>query len=238
MLQAKKKEFEFDFATLSAKGRGARGNILTKYPIRKITVKSKGESTLGALKIWWDSATGRLITSEYGQLLGAFEDDDRIVAFYKNGSYEMTNYELHNRFEPKDVLEIGQFDPDAVITAVYYDGERVAVYAKRFRIDTSTLNSRFDFVNNHKNSELLYFTLHPEPKIKYGLSDKKGNILENELEFKTMDVMGRHAVGNKISDQKINGIVYISPEIIYEEEIIENSDNQDPDDSDFQTTLF
>jgi topoisomerase-4 subunit A len=236
--KAKKKEFEFDFASIVSKGRGARGNILTKYPVRKITVKSKGESTLGALKIWWDSATGRLNTSEYGQLLGAFEDDDRIIAFYRNGSYEMTNYELHNRFEPKDVLEIGLFDPEAIITAVYYDGERVAVYAKRFRIDTSTLNSRFEFVNAHKNSELLYFSMHPEPKIKYNFTDKKGNAQELELDFKTMDVMGRHAVGNKISDQKINGIVDISPEITEEEEIIENSDNQDPDGGDFQPTLF
>jgi topoisomerase-4 subunit A len=236
--KAKKKEFEFDFASIVSKGRGARGNILTKYPVRKITVKSKGESTLGALKIWWDSATGRLNTSEYGQLLGAFDEGDRIIAFYRNGSYEMTNYELHNRFEPKDVLEIGQFDPEAVITAVYFDGERVAVYAKRFCIDTSTLNSRFEFVNGHKNSELLYFSMHPEPKIKYSFTDKKGNTIENELDFKAMDVMGRHAVGNKISDQKISSITDISPEITEEEEIVENPDNDEPDATDFQPTLF
>jgi topoisomerase-4 subunit A len=236
--KAKKKEFEYDFATLTVKGRGARGNVLTKYPIRKITVKSKGESTLGALKIWWDSATGRLNTSEYGQMLGAFEEDDRIIAFYHNGTYEMTNFELHNRFEPKDVQYIGQFDPDTIITSIYYDGEREAVYAKRIRIDTTTLNSRFEFINAHKNSELLFFTLHPEPKIKYLFIDKKGNTQELEIDFNTVDVMGRNAVGNKLSDQKPKEIIDISPEIAEEEEISTQDDSDDDNNDEIQPTLF
>jgi topoisomerase-4 subunit A len=237
--KAKKKEFEYDFSTLTVKGRGARGNVLTKYPIRKITVTSKGESTLGALKIWWDSATGRLNTSEYGQMLGAFEEDDRIIAFYQNGTYEMTNFELHNRFEPKDVQYIGQFDPDTVITSIYYDGEREAVYAKRFRVDTTTLNSRFEFINAHKNSQLLYFSLHPEPKIKYSFKDKKGIAQESEIDFNTVDVMGRNAVGNKLSDQKPLEIIDISPEIVDEEEEITNQDDSSDDSgNDIQPTLF
>ncbi len=236
--KAKKKEFEYDFSTLTVKGRGARGNVLTKYPIRKITVKSKGESTLGALKIWWDSATGRLNTSEYGQMLGAFEEDDRIIAFYQNGSYEMTNFELHNRFEPKDIQYIGQYDPDTVITSIYYDGEREAVYAKRFRVDTTTLNSRFEFINAHKNSQLLYFSLHPEPKIKYSFKDKKGIAQESEIDFNTVDVMGRNAVGNKLSDQKPLEIIDISPEIVEEEEITIQDDSNDDSGNDIQPTLF
>jgi topoisomerase-4 subunit A len=237
--KAKKKEFEYDFSTLTVKGRGARGNVLTKYPIRKITVKSKGESTLGALKIWWDSATGRLNTSEYGQMLGAFEEDDRIIAFYQNGTYEMTNFELHNRFEPKDIQYIGQFDPDTVITSIYYDGEREAVYAKRFRVDTTTLNSRFEFINAHKNSQLLYFSLHPEPKIKYSFKDKKGIAQESEIDFNIVDVMGRNAVGNKLSDPKPLEIIDISPEIVDEEEEITNQDDSSDDSgNDIQPTLF
>lgn len=234
--KAKKKEFEYDFSSLTVKSRGARGNLLTKYPVRKITVKSKGESTLGALKIWWDSATGRLNTSEYGYLIGAFEEDDRIIAYYKNGTYEMTNFELHNRFEPKDIEQIGQYDPETVISVVYYDGERAAVYAKRFRVDTTTLNSKFEFMNHHKNSELLFFSLHPEPKITFNITDKKGQIIESELDFMDMDVMGRNAVGNKISDHKLQNLKDISPEIVAEEEEINNEIKDSADD--VQPTLF
>jgi topoisomerase-4 subunit A len=235
---AKKKEFEYDFAQLAVKGRGARGNVLTKYPVRKITVKSKGESTLGALKIWWDSATGRLNTSEYGLLLGAFGEEDRIVAVYKNGSYEMTNFDLHNRFEPKDIQYLSQFDADLVMSAVYYDGERETTYAKRFKIDTSSLNSKFEFINGHKNSELLFFSIHPEPKIKFETKDKKGNSLEMEFDLKTIDAMGRTAVGSKVSDFKISKVEDISPEIVEEEEEIipDPTDNLDGDDG--QPTLF
>jgi topoisomerase-4 subunit A len=231
---AKKKEFEYDFAQLAVKGRGARGNVLTKYPVRKITVKSRGESTLGALKIWWDSANGRLNTSEYGLLLGAFEEDDRIIAFYKNGSYEMTNYDLHNRFEPKDIQYISQFDPETIFNIIYFDGERECTYSKKIKLDTTTLNTKFEFINSHKNSELLFFSIHPEPKIKYEASDKKGKSQIQELNFSQLDVIGRTSLGTKISDQKINNIIDISPEITEDEEIPEE-ENTKTNDEDFPT---
>ena len=239
---AKKKEFDYDFAQLAVKGRGARGNLLTKYPIKKISVKSKGESTLGALKIWYDSSTGRLNTSEYGELLGAFEEDDKIIAVYKNGTYEMTNYDLLNRFEPKDLLNISQFDQDTVMTAVYYDGERESTYVKRFKVETSTLNTKFEFLsNNHKNTELLYFTLHPSPCIKFAYKDKKGNLVEADQTLHDFtDVMGWKALGSKLQDAKILNIIDVSPEITLEDEeiLIENEDDILENGEDTQPRLF
>lgn len=100
---AKKKEFEYDFAELAVKGRSSRGNIITKYPIRKIKVTQQGTSTLGAIKIWYDDTTGRINSSAYGKYVGAFEEEDKIIALYQDGSYELTNYELTNRFDPKQL---------------------------------------------------------------------------------------------------------------------------------------
>ena len=241
--KAKKKEFEYNFADLAIKGRGAKGNMLTKYPIRKITVKSKGESTLGALKIWYDTTTGRLNTSEYGDLLGAFEEEDRIIAFYNNATYEMTNFDLINRFEPKEVLYLGQFEPEMIFTAVYFDGERQNTYAKRFVVETTTLNSRFEFLpNNHKHTALLFLSTHPEPKIEFKVKTDKGKVIDNELELASFaDLMGWKAIGSKVSDFKILEIKDISPEIVEEEEneVAENIENtEDGDKDDGQVTLF
>src|SRR5690606_15757062 len=95
--KARIKSFDFDFAHLEIKGRNAQGNILTRYPIRKIELKKQGESTLGGIDIWYDDITGKLNTHEHGKKLGTFEGEDQILAIYKDGSYALTNYELTNR---------------------------------------------------------------------------------------------------------------------------------------------
>jgi topoisomerase-4 subunit A len=212
--KAKKKEFEYDFAELAVKGRSSRGNMLTKYPIRKITVTKKGESTLGALKIWFEPETGRLNTNEYGQFLGAFEEEDRILALYNDGNYEMTDFDLLNRFEPKDLVHIEQFDQETAITAVYYDGERKATYVKRFQIETTTLNSKFEFLpNNHRSTTLFFVSTHPEPKISFKVKDGSKTI-ENELSLNAVtEVMGWKAIGSKLSDLKLKDVKDISPEL-------------------------
>jgi len=88
--KARVKVFDFDFATLEIKGRAANGNILTKYPIRKIQLKVEGTSTLGGLDIYYDEHVGKLNTDQRGRKIGNFLGDDRIIAFYKDGSYELT----------------------------------------------------------------------------------------------------------------------------------------------------
>lgn len=212
--KAKKKEFDYDFAEIDVKGRGARGNILTKYPIRKITVKRKGESTLGALQIWFEPETGRLNTNEYGELLGAFEEEDKILALYKDGNYEMTDFDLLNRFEPKDLDHIEQFDEESVITAVYYDGERKSTYVKRFQIETTTLNSKFEFLpNSHRSTTLYFVSTHPEPKISFKVKDGKKTI-ENVLSLNAVaEVTGWKSIGSKLSDLKLKDVKDVSPEL-------------------------
>ena len=98
---ARIKEFDFYFETLDIKGRGSMGNQVTKYPVRSVKFKEKGAATLAGRKLWFDNIYGRLNADEKGILLGSFEADDKIIIFYKDGSYELTDLELTQRFDAR-----------------------------------------------------------------------------------------------------------------------------------------
>ena len=121
---AKKKEFEFDFSSLAIKGRSSTGNIVTKYPVRRIKQISQGVSTLGAIKIWYDENAGRLNTDGYGTFVDAFEEDDKILALYDDGNYELTNYDTANRYDAKKLVDIVKWTADRVVSVIYTDGIR------------------------------------------------------------------------------------------------------------------
>ena len=104
--KARKKIFEFDFSNLDVKGRGAGGNILTTYSVKKINLKKAGKSTLGGLDVWYDPMVGRLNYDQRGQLLGNFNTGDIVIAFYKDGTYETTSFELINRYDYNYLLDI------------------------------------------------------------------------------------------------------------------------------------
>lgn len=208
---ARKKQFEFDFSDLAIKGRGSKGNVLTKYPVRKVTLSEYGKSTLGALKIWMDEVSGRLNTDERGKLLGAFDTGDLILAIYKDGSYYVTDYELMQKFDVKDLWDIRKLDADTVVSAVHYDSSKGVTYVKRFQIETSTLKQKFVFISEHSRSKLLFATMDEEPRIQYimKVGSKK---MEGEINLKEfIDVKGWKALGNKLSDQRLTGIKKIIP---------------------------
>jgi topoisomerase IV subunit A len=206
---AKKKEFDYNFTELEVKGRGSRGNLLTKYPIRKIKFKKSGFSTLGALRVWLDENTGKLATQapmQQGRYLGQFEEQDRIVAFYKNATYQMHLCDLlATRFDVKETLIIEKFRPEVAVTVVYFDGERQATFAKRFLIDTTSIQQPFDVLpNQHAETQMLHLSTHPTPKIQYQIKIKGAKAMDNELNLaEFVDVMSRNAVGKKISDLRL-----------------------------------
>lgn len=205
--RAKKKEFDFDFADLAIKGRSSQGNVLTKYPIRKVTQKSVGSSTLGGRKIWYDETVGRLNVNERGDYLGEFDTDDHILVIYKDGSYELTDFELTNRYDINKVYLVTKLTEDVVITAVHYDGSQKDYYVKRFQIETSTVGKTFSFISDSANSKLVYASILPEPHIKYSaeLKGRKKEPMEvNLAEF--IDVKGWKALGNKLDRRKVSAI--------------------------------
>ncbi|MGB5928410.1 MAG: DNA gyrase/topoisomerase IV subunit A, partial [Cyclobacteriaceae bacterium] len=169
--KARIKVYDFDFGDLDIKGRGAGGNILTKYPVRSIVHKRLGESSLGGIEIWYDGAVGRLNTEERGKKLGTFLGDDSILVLYKDGNYELTSYELTNRYEPEKVLFINKFSPDNVVSAVYYDGAQKTHFVKRFQVETSTLNKKFNFISESRGSYLVVASTDKQPQVELEVID-------------------------------------------------------------------
>ncbi len=208
--RARKKVFDFDFSTLEVKSRGAGGNILTRYPVRKIQLKQEGKSTLGGVDIYYDESIGRLNRDQRGDYLGNFEGGDNILVIYKNGTYELTSFELTNRYEPEKVMLIEKFDPEKIITAIYLDGESKNSYIKKFKIETRTVNKRFPFISESKGSRLLFATSKPGVVLEVTLKKKRSKDIQ---EFKLDDlvgVKGWKAVGNKFSAYPVVKIREIS----------------------------
>ena len=158
---------------MEIKGRAAGGNILTRYPVRKVQFKMEGKSTLGGLNIYFDASVGRLNTDSRGRQIGNFLGDDKILVCYKNGDYELTSFELTNRYEATEVLLIQKFDSKKIIGAVYYDGVSKSFFVKRFTIETTTLNKRFNFISDHKQSYLKLVTTDAQAQVSVTFSKGK-----------------------------------------------------------------
>lgn len=132
----KKRSWEYDFGTLSVKNRASMGNIITKYPIHKITKVGSGVSTLGGLKIWFDTSVMRLNTDERGDFLGEFSGDDRIVSVTQNGYYRITGFDLSTHFDD-DTIFIRKFNPETTVSLAYFDADLGFGYLKRFNFELS-----------------------------------------------------------------------------------------------------
>ena len=207
--KARVKVFDFDFATIDIKGRGAGGNILTKYPVRKIVLKMEGVSTLGGLDIYYDPVVGRLNTDERGEWIGNYLGDDRILTIYKNGDYELTTFELTNRYDAANILLIEKFDPEKIISTIYFDGASKTHFVKRFQIETSTINKRFNFISDHKSSKLEIASTEKQPQVKATLLKNKEKIeMEYDLDI-LIDLKGWKAIGNKLSNYPVKKLELI-----------------------------
>ncbi|PZX54113.1 DNA gyrase/topoisomerase IV subunit A [Algoriphagus chordae] len=239
--KARVKVFDFDFSTIDIKGRGAGGNILTRHPIRKIQLKMEGVSTLGGIDIYYDPIVGRLNTDERGKLIGNFLGDDRILVCYKTGDYELTSFELTNRYEVANVLLIEKFDPDKVLSAIYFDGGSKTYYIKRFQIETTTLNKNFNFISDHKNSYLKLVSTEKQPQARVTLiKGKEEEVMEYDLDM-LIDIKGWKALGNKLSTYEVKDlslIESIKPEVKKESAKDENdTDSESDDDIEIGTTI-
>ncbi len=212
--KARVKVFDFNFADLEIKGRGAGGNIVTKYPVRKVQLKMEGKSTLGGLDIWYDDSVGRLNRDDRGELLGNFQSEDKILVIYKTGEYELTSFELTNRYEPGKIMLITKLEPDGVISAVHYDGASKTHYVKRFQIETSTMEKRFSFISEEKGSKLVMVTTVAQPQIEVHYTEK-GSRERKKVTYDMdmlIDVKGWKATGNKLSAHSVKKVVLLNSE--------------------------
>ncbi len=210
---AKIKQFDYDFSKLAIKGRESLGNMLTKYPVRKITLKSAGVSTLGGVDIWYDPTIGRLNRDGHGDHIGNFEPNDSILAIYASGNYELTNFELTNRYPAEEIMFLKKFEPQAIISAAYFDGSNKTNLIKRFRLETTSLDKKFLFISDHKASKLIAVTDNYSPNVQI---KHKPDGKTNELEIIPIDeiaeVRGWKALGSKLNYTKLVEVVFLDTE--------------------------
>ena len=210
---AKIKQFDYDFAKLAIKGRESLGNMLTKYPVRKITMKSAGVSTLGGVDIWYDPTIGRLNRDGHGDHIGNFEPNDSILAIYSSGNYELTNFELTNRYPAEEIMYLKKFEPQAIISAAYFDGSNKTHLIKRFHLETTSLDKKFLFISDHKASKLIAVTDNYAPNVQI---KHKPDGKTNELEIIPIDdlaeVRGWKALGSKLNYPKLVDLTFLETE--------------------------
>jgi topoisomerase-4 subunit A len=197
---ARIKELDFYFEEQEIKGRSSIGNIATKYPIKSVKFKEAGKSTLDAKKLWFDNKFGRLNTEEKGEYLGKFDAADRLLIIYNDGNYEITDQELTQRFDPEKVLLIEKFHPEKIVTAVYLDNEKLQYNIKRFKIETTTLHSKFFFIKEGKDNRLEIVSTIAEPVLV--VQSGRGQMVR-KAKFKVVklvEIMGWKAVGAKLTE--------------------------------------
>jgi len=197
---ARIKEFDFSFADLAIKGRSSMGNQVTKHPIKTVRFKEAGKATLSGRRLWFDEKFGRLSAEEKGLELGSFEPEDKILVIYSDGNYEITDLEMTQKIDPEKVLYIGKFFPEKILTAVYVDNEKKQYIVKRFRIETTTLKTKFLFIKEGEGNYVEAVTTDEEPVL--AVQQGRGAQVR-KAKFKITriaEVMGWKAVGSKLID--------------------------------------
>ena len=201
---------EYDFSQLLIKGRASRGNLVSKNPIQKIILKSKGISTIGGKDIWFDEDIQRLNEDGRGLHLGQFTDGDHILAIFKDGTYYTTTFDLSNRYQG-DLLKIEKFDPGKIYTALYYDKAVAAFYVKRFSFDVSD-NTPVSFISESKGSYLVALSddKHPQIEVTFGGRHEHRDP-ENIDAEEFIAKKGLQAKGKKTSALDVKSVRFIEP---------------------------
>ena len=205
----KKTSFEYDFSTLAIKSKTARGNLVSKNVIQKISLRSKGVSTIEGKDIWYDPDIQKLNDEEHGLYLGKFEADSKVLAIFRNGTFYTTSYELVNRYQG-DLLRIEKFDPDKTFTALYWDGESKSFYVKRFSFMVSD-NTPLSFISDNPKSHLVELSddLHPQYEISWKLEDKQPEDVDAE---EWIGKKGYAAKGKKCAAKgEVKSVRFIEP---------------------------
>ena len=211
----------------------SKGNILTKFPVHRITLKSQGHSTLGGRKVWFDPDVNRLNYDEHGRLLGEFFDDDQILVVLKNGDFYLTNFDLNNHYE-ENILRIEKFQPDKVWTCVLFDADNQGYpYMKRFLMEGTKRKQNYVGENPQSQQVLLSDVVYPLIRVTYGGADEYRGSEDIDAE-QFIAVKGFKAKGKRISTWQIESIEELEP-VRFPEEPEETEDaesTEEPEDLD------
>lgn len=222
---------ERNFSDIMIKGKTAKGNILTKENIHRISLKSHGHSTLGGRKVWFDPDVNRINYEEQGELLGEFNDNDSILVVLDDGNFYITNFDSSNHYE-ENILRLEKFDADKPWTAVVYDADNQGYpYLKRFQMEATKRHQ--NFIGENPSSKLVLLTdqTYPRIEVTYGGADAGRGKEEIDAED-FVGVKGFKAKGKRISTFKIAKITELEPLRIPEpEEVEEDTDEEETPDA-------
>ena len=212
----KKTSLEYDFSELAIKSRSARGNLVTKNVIQKITLRSKGVSTIEGKDIWFDSDIQKLNDDGHGQYLGKFSGNDKVLAVFRNGTWYTTSYDTVNRYQG-ELLRIEKFDPDKTFTALYWDGASKSFYVKRFSFTVSD-NTPQSFISDDPKSKFLELSddRHPQFEVSWKTDERQPEAVDAE---EWIAKKGVSAKGKKCTSRPdAKGVRFIEPLIKEEDE--------------------
>ncbi|MCF4101717.1 DNA gyrase/topoisomerase IV subunit A [Gillisia sp. M10.2A] len=207
----KKLKFEVDFADMLIKGRNVKGNLVTKYAIKKIELKEEGVSTLKPRRIWFDDSVKRLNVDERGDLLGEFKGEDRLLIISQNGTVKTIKPELTTRFDD-EMIVLEKWASKKPISAIYWEAEKERFYVKRFLIDNPDKEEQF--IGDHEKSylELVSTDYYPQAEIIYSKirgKDQRPSEVINIEEF--ISVKGIKALGNQLTTEKVKQLNLLDP---------------------------
>jgi topoisomerase IV subunit A len=213
----KKLKFDVDFSTLAIKGRDAAGNVVTKYPIKKVELKQAGISTLGARQIWLDESVMRLNDESRGKFLGDFLAEDKLLVVLDSGDYKLISPDLSTHFDENMIL-LEKWVPEKPLTAVYFDGEKEQWFVKRFLIEPS--KGTIKFITEHAKSKLgIATSLHyPHLYIRFNKKFKQAqNKLDETVNLREfISVKGLKAIGNRLTALPVLNVELLEPDATLE----------------------
>jgi topoisomerase-4 subunit A len=230
----KKTSFEYNFADLAIKGRASQGNRLTMHPINKIVKRDEGVSTLAAREIWYDDTVKRLNADKRGVLLGEFSGDDKILQIFSNGEFRLSGYDLSTHFDD-DMTQIMKFEPNAVFSVIYIEGETKLMYIKRFMIEEDTpLNRRISFIGENENAEYLIMNMDKLPRLMLSFNDSASGKQYEDEELNVAEYIGvksYKAKGKRLSTRDVATYTFLEPYEPQEEDVLEEENVEVADDN-------
>ncbi|MBP8824723.1 MAG: DNA gyrase/topoisomerase IV subunit A [Flavobacteriales bacterium] len=200
----RKTQFDVDLGQLAVKGRGSKGNLLTRNMVQKAVQKERGGSTLGAIPIWFDETVRRINDSGHGRYLGRFSGEDKILAVLATGHYQLFPFAMGTHF-PDEALTIVKWNPAAPLTAVYWEGEKQQFHVKRFLVESARDPVRF--ITEHPESKLTVYTLVHDTALQVSFDKRSNDRADETIDLASfIAVKGVKALGNRLTPYKVKDI--------------------------------
>ncbi|MBU2951533.1 DNA gyrase/topoisomerase IV subunit A [Tamlana agarivorans] len=245
----KKLKWDIDFADILIKGRVSKGNLVTKYPVKRVELKEKGVSTLKPRKIWFDDTVQRLNVDGRGELIGEFRGEDKLLIISQSGTLKTVTPEVTMHFD-NDMIVMEKWQPKKPISVVYFNGEKELYYVKRFLIENE--GKEETFIPEDPNSQLEIVSTDWRPMAEVVFAKERGKDRKDNLELNLEEfiaVKGISALGNQLTKDKVNQVnlldplPYESPDEVHADDVevideTEVSPDGKSDDDKSQTTLF